>query len=213
MAFLMPNAKQRFFDSNGVPLVGGKLYSYKAGTTTPKATFTDYSMSAPNTNPIVLDSKGECDVWLSNDSLFKFELKDANDVLQWTVDNVGEQAINSASVFGDIYNFTIPNNQSSPLDVTSFLIDSAIYTSISFEVEILRKSNGVEYRQSGTIKFIFNSISNSFSQIPDLKGDDAGVEFGIVNQSGTIFKVQITSTNLNNTDYSGNLKFQSRGGM
>ena len=34
-------AGAQFFDNNGVPLSGGLIYSYDAGTTTPRATYTD----------------------------------------------------------------------------------------------------------------------------------------------------------------------------
>jgi hypothetical protein len=71
-----------------VPLVGGKLYSYQAGTTTPLATYADASGATFNTNPIILDSRGEANVWLGTAS-YKLALYTATDVLVWTVDNVG----------------------------------------------------------------------------------------------------------------------------
>ena len=79
--------KLQFFDNNGNPLVAGKLYTYAAGTTTPLATYTDASAATPNTNPIILDSRGEANVWLSA-TTYKFVLKDASDVTIWTVDNI-----------------------------------------------------------------------------------------------------------------------------
>jgi hypothetical protein len=212
MPLIMPNVRKNYIDENGQPLVGGKLYSYIAGTTTPKATYQNYELSTANTNPIILDSKGSCDVWLATDELYKFELYNSSDVLQWSEDNVGEAA-STESVFGSIYNFTIPNNQSSFLDITSFFFDVSKFTSISYEVEVLRKFTGSELRQSGTLKFIYNSTTNLVECLPFLNGDDAGVEFQAVVSSGTIFKVQLTSTNMTSTGYSGNLKFQSRGGM
>lgn len=87
MALLSPQIKQRFFDANGAPLAGGKLFSYEAGTTTPLATYTDTSGVTPNANPIILDSSGECDVWLLSQS-YKFVLKTSADVTLWTVDDV-----------------------------------------------------------------------------------------------------------------------------
>lgn len=86
-ASLSPVAKQQFFDANGNPLAGGKVYTYQAGTTTPLATYTDASGSTPNANPIILDSAGEANIWLGSQN-YKFILKDANDVTQWTVDNI-----------------------------------------------------------------------------------------------------------------------------
>lgn len=79
----------RAFDVNGLPLAGGKLYSYAAGTTTPLATYTDSSGGTPNTNPIILDAYGEAVVWLGSNA-YKFNLLDANNVQQpdYPVDNI-----------------------------------------------------------------------------------------------------------------------------
>jgi hypothetical protein len=77
----------QFFDANGNPLVGGKLYTYAAGTTTPQATYTDYTGGTANTNPVIFNSRGEAAVWCGN-SRYYMVLKDANDNLIWTADNV-----------------------------------------------------------------------------------------------------------------------------
>jgi hypothetical protein len=87
MAALAPVLKQRFFDSNGEPLVGGKLYAYAAGTTTLQDTYQDQAGVSVNANPIILDANGEADVWIS-EAGYKFALFDSSDVPQWTVDNV-----------------------------------------------------------------------------------------------------------------------------
>ena len=88
MATIAPQPKLQFFDANGDPLVGGKLYSYIAGTTTPQATYTDESGSTTNTNPVILDSRGEASVWFGAGT-YKLALKTAADVDVWTVDNIG----------------------------------------------------------------------------------------------------------------------------
>lgn len=84
---LSPAPKLQFFDSEGALLVGGKLYTYAAGTSTPLATYADSTGSTANSNPVVLDSRGEANVWLGNAS-YKFVLKTSNDTLIWTVDNI-----------------------------------------------------------------------------------------------------------------------------
>lgn len=75
-------------DSAGLPLSGGRLYTYEAGTTTPLATYTDSTGGTPNANPIVLDSRGEAIVWLSNALNYKFRLDNAAGATLWTVDNI-----------------------------------------------------------------------------------------------------------------------------
>jgi hypothetical protein len=79
--------KLQFFNSNGVPLSGGKLYTYAAGTTTPLATYTSSSGGTANTNPIILDSRGEANVWFNAVS-YKLKLTSSADVEIWTVDNL-----------------------------------------------------------------------------------------------------------------------------
>lgn len=88
MANLSPAPKLQFFDANGNLLVGGKLYSYAAGTTTPLATFTDSTGGTSNPNPTILDSRGEANVWLGS-SQYKLKLTTSTDVEVWTVDNIG----------------------------------------------------------------------------------------------------------------------------
>ena len=67
---------------NGSPLVGGKLYTYLAGTSTPTTTFTDSTGLSAHTNPIILNSRGEppFPIWLSSGNAVKFILKDSTDV-------------------------------------------------------------------------------------------------------------------------------------
>jgi hypothetical protein len=85
---LTPNAKQQFFDSNGNPLAGGKLYTYAGGTTTLLATYTDSTGTTLNSNPIILDSRGEANVWLAISTSYKFKLTNASDVQIWVVDGI-----------------------------------------------------------------------------------------------------------------------------
>lgn len=70
---------------DGVNLSGGKVYFYEAGTAILKGTYSDKALATPNTNPVILDARGEADIYLSG--IYKIILKDANDVEVWTEDN------------------------------------------------------------------------------------------------------------------------------
>lgn len=86
MATLLPEGKQSFNNSAGVPLVGGKVYTYIAGTSTPLATYQDAAGTVPNANPIILDARGEATIFWSG--TYKVTLKDASDVTIWSIDNI-----------------------------------------------------------------------------------------------------------------------------
>jgi len=111
MAVVTPTAKAQFIDAAGVPLAGGYLYTYAAGTTTPQATYTDSTASTANSNPIVLDSRGEANIWLSS-SEYKFKLTDANGTEIWTVDNIAAPSTALSPVFTS--NVTISANTAGP---------------------------------------------------------------------------------------------------
>jgi hypothetical protein len=89
---------QQFFNNNGVPLAGGLLYTYAAGTSTPQTTYTSSSGNTAHTNPIILNSAGRVasgEIWLTSNVTYKFVLKDSTDVLIATYDNISG-IINSA---------------------------------------------------------------------------------------------------------------------
>lgn len=111
MAVITPTPKMQFLTAEGTPLVGGKLYTYVAGTTTPQATFTDETGSTANTNPVILDSRGEANVWLGAAS-YKFLLTDADDVEIWSVDYITAPTTALSPVLSG--NVTISTDSSGP---------------------------------------------------------------------------------------------------
>lgn len=110
----------QFFTNNGTPLSGGKIFTYAAGTTTPQVTYTSASGSIAHTNPIILDSAGRVpsgEIWLTDGLAYKFTIKDSNDVLIGTYDNVvginsnfvnftNEQEIQTATAGQTVFNLT-----------------------------------------------------------------------------------------------------------
>ena len=108
---LFAGAGQQFFTDNGVPLAGGLVYTYAAGTTTPQATYTASTGSVANSNPIVLDSAGRVpyEIWLTNNVSYKFIVKDSTFVQIGSYDNLTGQG----TVLSDLYvggNVTISGN-------------------------------------------------------------------------------------------------------
>jgi hypothetical protein len=87
----------QFFTDDGVPLSGGKIYTYVAGTTTPQVTYTSRDGVTPNSNPIILDAAGRTpqQIWSTEGVLYKYVVKDANDVLIRTWDNIGGSVVAS----------------------------------------------------------------------------------------------------------------------
>jgi microcystin-dependent protein len=94
----------QFFTTTGLPLAGGKIYTYQAGSSTPIATYTDNTGSVANANPIVLGTDGRPanEVWLTYGFNYKFILKTADDSTIQTYDNlygiIGTQPASGATI-------------------------------------------------------------------------------------------------------------------
>lgn len=114
----------QFFTNSGYVLTGGKLYTYSAGTTTPATTYTNSQGNIAWTNPIVLDAAGRVpgsgEIWLVDGANYKFVLKDSNDVLIATYDNISginsnyiaytnEQEIQTATAGQTVFTLTTMN--------------------------------------------------------------------------------------------------------
>jgi hypothetical protein len=63
MSSILPQGKTQFFDRNGKPLAGCSVYFYEPGTTTFKNTYQDQALTILNTNPVILDARGEAAIW------------------------------------------------------------------------------------------------------------------------------------------------------
>lgn len=85
--FLAPNARWQGRNLTGQPVIGGKLYTYINNTSTPKATYQDKDGMNANTNPVILDGKGEANIYWMNDDLYTIVLKTAQDQVVYSQDN------------------------------------------------------------------------------------------------------------------------------
>lgn len=90
--------KYQFSSAAGAPLVDGTLETYIAGGSTPTPTYQDEALSIANPTTITLDSRGECVLWLDPTIVYKFVLKNALGVTQWTLDDIsrGDQTFTQA---------------------------------------------------------------------------------------------------------------------
>jgi len=115
MVYLSPfgGVGAQFFDSNGLPLSGGLIYTYAAGTTTQQATYTSSFGSIAQSNPIVLNASGRVpsgEIWLTAGLSYKFVLQTSAAVTIGTYDNIFATAIPTVADFtgtGSQTNFTL----------------------------------------------------------------------------------------------------------
>jgi hypothetical protein len=116
------------FNQGGAPVAGGLLFTYASGTTTKTATYTDSTGATPNTNPIILDSNGQCALWLVTGTLYTLVLSPPGDTdpptnPYWTENGVGVGVFGNISATGNITaagtvtgtNIVATSNLSSPL--------------------------------------------------------------------------------------------------
>jgi len=99
---LSPWLKPRFFiTGTNRPLAGGLMYTYKAGTTENATTYSD-DAGTPNTNPIVLDSDGQCDLFLDDAVSYRIILKNSAGVTQFDKDRIASLGSTQVQSFNSI---------------------------------------------------------------------------------------------------------------
>jgi hypothetical protein len=151
--FLSPigGAGWQFFNNDGTVLSGGKIYTYAAGTSTPKATYTTSLGNIAHANPIILDSAGRVstgEIWLSSGT-YKFSLFTSASVLIATYDNISGVGASEYQV----QNFTGTGSQ------TVFTLSSASLGENFTFVYV----NGV-YQQKNT--YTISGTTLTFSEAP-----------------------------------------------
>jgi hypothetical protein len=99
---ILPWIDRQFHDANGAPLVLGKVYSYEAGTSTPKATYADEDLTTPLANPVILDAEGRATIYIAPGG-YKFVVTDSEDVELYTIDNVYDVGSTLFATMGEAF--------------------------------------------------------------------------------------------------------------
>ena len=152
--FLSPvgGVAAQFFTNTGSVLTGGKLYTYAAGTTTPLTSYTTIAGNVARTNPVVMDAAGRVpdggEIWITAAS-YKFVLKDSNDVLIATYDNISGIGVPTNS----------PDNFTGDGTTVAFTLSTSVANENIISVYI----NGV-YQNKNT--FSVSGTTLTFSEAP-----------------------------------------------
>lgn len=194
-------AGAQLLDNSGNILSGGKIYTYAAGTTTPAVTYTSVSGLTANSNPIILNSAGRVpyEIWLTDGQSYKFVLKDSNDTLIATYDNLtginsnfvpytGQQEIQIATAGQTVFNLTQvkyitgTNNISVYVDGVNQYGPSAQYAYVETDTDTITFVSGLHVGAlvkfstvpfSNVVPFIAPSVTTA--QKNAITGDDYGI--------------------------------------
>jgi hypothetical protein len=82
-------------DQSGRPLSFGCVFTYQVASTTPLSTYTDYTGTVLNANPVILSAGGTANIWLQAGQAYTFRVKSAggsncaSGSTLYTVDGIG----------------------------------------------------------------------------------------------------------------------------
>jgi hypothetical protein len=186
VAYLAPSLRLKSWLNNGQPNAGGTVATYAAGTVTPVATYTDNTAVTQNTNPILLNSRGEANVWQLPNTAYKYIEFDALGNQIGSTDQVINQQL--LSLYGGV------DTGSSILYLLTFLSPFTSYAAFQ-----------------GTPIFFVPASSNAQSASINVNG--IGV-VGIYNANGTpIGPNQITINTLTEIVYQSNIGSSGNSGF
>ena len=77
---ISPVPQLQFFDQSGRPLAFGCVFTYQSNSTTPLATYTDYTGGTANQNPVILSAGGSANIWIQAGVSYSFRVKSSGGV-------------------------------------------------------------------------------------------------------------------------------------
>lgn len=94
---LMQPPRPQYFDTVGLPLAFGCVFTYQVGSTTPLPTYTDRTGAVQNTNPVILDASGglASSIWIQAGQAYTVKIMSsggtacASGSTIYTVDGIG----------------------------------------------------------------------------------------------------------------------------
>ena len=114
---LIPAPYTYFTDDEGVPLVGGLVYTYITGTSTLTPVYHDAALSDPWDNPFEVPASGKATLYQDTDTI-KMVIKDADGNVLETIDPI--QSVGSTSSGGSgVSVFTFEGDDYFPITATA----------------------------------------------------------------------------------------------
>ncbi len=158
------SSRATFVDQSGNLLSGGCIFTYLGGTSTPHATYTDYTGATQNPNPVILDATGSAVMWLDSNN-YKFIAYSyggtncATGALQWTVDQIPGDAFLNGTISGaTISNAGISGGTMTGTAITGVTIVGSTINGTSI---------GVSTPAAGSFTSLASALDNvSFSATP-----------------------------------------------
>ena len=137
------------WDANGKPLNGGKLYTYINGTTTSKATYTTKACTVANTNPVILNSRGEATVY--GIGTYTLVLKTSTGTTIWTEDDI--QGLPDSGT-----NYYYPDSTETDQGATGLGASAKAYADL-----ITTKNAGMFFKQGSAVSGTTYTFSTSLT--------------------------------------------------
>lgn len=142
------NTMTPFLGLDNLPLAGGLLYTYQAGSSTPLTTYTSSDGSIACANPIVLGTNGVAptEIWLTSGYSYKFVLATSANVTLYTYDNI-------AGIPSSTSGFTVPSG--------AILVWSGSVSAVPSGYVLCNGQNGTPNLQDSFVVGAGNSFSVS----------------------------------------------------
>jgi len=196
MSYLFANKLQTFFDANGNPLSGGKIYAYANGTSTLQNTYSNSALSSANTNPLILNSAGkpQQNIYLSPLN-YRMELYTSADVLvTQCADVVGQlPVINPATDAGKA---VAVNSGATAYTLSTIASGSASYITVDAEATLPNS-----YQAVSTDFLTFTKVGDtvSIAQSGAVTIDYSLGSVCTIAQTGNITSVSVTNVPASST--------------
>jgi hypothetical protein len=172
---ISPVLNDEQLDNDGLPLIGGTISTYLAGTSTLATTYTTINGTVAQANPIVLNARGEPDnpIWLAAGQAYKLRLFDAYGLLLREYDNI--------SGVNDVAADTLTYTEWVVSGLTPTFINATQFSVVGDQTQIFSKYRRTKSKVAagtayGTITVsAFSAGKTTITQVNDALPLDAGL--------------------------------------
>jgi hypothetical protein len=184
------------FNFNGEPVAAGTLEVFLANTVTHSDSWQDYAQTTLNTNPIVLDAQGGCNLWLQPSQVYDLVLRDGTGTTLRTYQDVS----------GAFAAQTVVATEWISTGLAPTYVSASTFTLVGDQTGSYQVGRRVRATVSGGLKYstIISSVFSTVTTITVLSALlDASLSLVDIGFVSAVDNSAPASTLLNMTGYSG----------